>query len=220
MSELRVTAVCVGQPTALKVGGRATITGIDKHPLPGHVAVRQAGLDGDHVLNRKHHGGPDQAVYAYTQTDYAAWAAELSPPPRPGLFGENLTLSGLASAELRVGDRLTLHGTGGDAVLEVTAPRIPCGTLAAHVREGSFVKRFARMRRPGLYLRVLQEGTVGAGDAVTYTPGDPAAPTIGELFDLYVGDRDTMRATLEAWLTFPVAIRTRRDLESRLSKLG
>ncbi|PTA69602.1 MOSC domain-containing protein [Deinococcus arcticus] len=220
MNELRVTAVCVGQPTALKVGGRTTVTGIDKHPLPGHVQVTRAGLDGDHVLNRKHHGGPDQAVYAYTMPDYAAWAAELAAPARPGLFGENLTISGLSSAEVRVGDRLTVHGAAGEVVLEVTAPRIPCGTLAAHVREGSFVKRFARMRRPGLYLRVLQEGTVGAGDPVSFTPGDPAAPTLGELFDAYVGEPDLTRDSLQAWLAFPLAQRTRRDLEGRLSKLG
>ncbi|UBV43848.1 MOSC domain-containing protein [Deinococcus taeanensis] len=212
--QLLLTAVCVGQPAALSVGTRETVTGIDKRAVPLRVPVTPAGLDGDHVLNRQYHGGPDQAVYAYTVPDYACWADYFGALPVPGTFGENLVLSGLDSAALRVGDRLTVHGPDGNVTLEVTAPRIPCATLAARLQDDTFVRRFAQGRRPGAYLRVLTSGTLGAGDPVSVASAPAGSPTLGELFDLGLGARPD-RATLEGYLQFPLAERLRgtvRDL--------
>ncbi|GGK87893.1 MOSC domain-containing protein [Deinococcus radiotolerans] len=217
MTSFTLNAVCIGQPTALRVGKRDDISGIDKHPVPGRVTVGLGGLDGDHVNNKKHHGGPDQAAYLYTAPDYDHWTAVLGEALRPGTLGENLLLSGLESAALRVGDRLTVHGPDGEVVFEVTAPRIPCATLAAHMGDGTFAKRFAQARRPGAYLRVLQPGTVGADDRVTFTPAEEGAPTIAELFDLWFGAKPDA-ATLEGYLRWPLAVRLRRDVEEELSK--
>ncbi|WP_119674761.1 MOSC domain-containing protein [Deinococcus sp. RM] len=212
---LKLDAVCVGQSTALRVGKRDDISGIDKHPVPGRVTVGTARLDGDHIDNRKHHGGPDQAAYLYTAPDYDHWTETLGEALRPGTLGENLVLSGLESAALRVGDRLTVHAPEGDVVFEVTAPRIPCATLAAHMGDGTFAKKFARARRPGAYLRVLHPGTVGAGDPVTFTPAEDGAPTIGELFDLSFGAKPDA-ATLEGYLRWPLAARLRKDVQGHL----
>ncbi|PNY82516.1 MOSC domain-containing protein [Deinococcus koreensis] len=214
----RVESVNVAQPSSLQVGARTITTGIRKRAVSGRVAVTAAGLAGDHVLNRRHHGGPDQAVYVYTRPDLDFWAEALGEAPEPGLFGENLLLSRWASAELRVGDRLDFHPPSGEAgpLLEVTAPRIPCATLAANLHEPAFVKRFARARRPGAYMRVLRSGEVGVGDPVTLLPGDVEAPTLGELFDLhYVRTPDLER--VRELLAFPLAIRVRRDLEAHLA---
>ncbi|MFC4639273.1 MOSC domain-containing protein [Deinococcus hohokamensis] len=219
MTSMKVISVNVGQPTALQVGNRTKVTGIAKHAVPGRVRCEAAGLDGDRVMDRRYHGGPDQAVYVYTREDYDAWAERLGGEQAPGTFGENLLVSGLESAQVRVGDRLEVRSPGEAVVLlEVTAPRIPCGTLGAHMGDAGFVKRFAQERRPGFYTRVLAGGSLGRGDAVTYLPGDPQAPTIGELFDL-VFDKAPEAARLRAALASPLAARFRSELEDMLAKL-
>lgn len=106
---MKLLSVNVGQPTALQVGQHTTVTGIHKHPVPGRVRVTAQGLDGDHVLNRKHHGGPDQAVYVYTREDYDHWSEALGWTLEPGTFGENLLISGLESAGVRIGERFLGH---------------------------------------------------------------------------------------------------------------
>ena len=210
---MKIISVNVGQPTALQVGQRTTVTGIRKHPVPGRVRVGAEGLEGDHVLNRRYHGGPDQAVYVYTREDYDHWAEVLGRPLEPGTFGENVLLGGAESAEVRVGERFML----GEVEIEVTAPRLPCGTLGARMEDAGFVKRFRAARRPGFYARVLQGGDIGRGDPVTRTPAPGGAPTIGELFDAdFAKTHDP--ATLRGWLTFPLGQRQRRDVEKWLAK--
>lgn len=219
MTGMKVISVNVGQPTALQVGNRTKVTGIVKHAVPGRVRFTPAGLEGDRVMDRRHHGGADQAVYVYTREDYDAWAERMGAEQVPGTFGENLVVSGLESAQMRVGDRLELRNPGSEAVmLEVTAPRIPCGTLGAHMGDAGFVKRFARERRPGFYARVLAGGTVGRGDTVAYLPGDPQAPTVGDLFDM-VYDKVPEAERLKSFLAFPVAERFRENIEERLASL-
>ncbi|TDE87634.1 MOSC domain-containing protein [Deinococcus sp. S9] len=210
---MKLLSVNVGQPTALQVGQHTTVTGIHKHPVPGRVRVTAQGLDGDHVLNRKHHGGPDQAVYVYTREDYDHWSEALGRTLKPGTFGENLLISGLESAGVRIGERFRV----GEVLLEVTAPRIPCGTLGARMEDAGFVKRFARARRPGFYTRVLAGGEVGRRDEVTRIPAPKGAPTIAELFDLWYSAAPP-RQTLEGYLTYPLGLRLRRTVEELLAR--
>ncbi|MPY65597.1 MOSC domain-containing protein [Deinococcus sp. SDU3-2] len=209
---MQLLSVHVGQPTAVQVGPRQIVSGIRKHAVPGRVAVTAAGLDGDHVMNRKHHGGPDQAVYVYTREDYAHWEEVLGRPLEPGTFGENLLLGGLESAGVTIGERFRVGGV----LLEVTAARIPCATLGARMGDAGFVKQFAAARRPGFYVRVLEGGDVGAGDRVTREPGPARAPTVAQTFDLRFAPRPP-REELERWLTYPLARRLRRDLEKLLA---
>ncbi|WP_309573179.1 MOSC domain-containing protein [Deinococcus sp.] len=219
--KVRVHAVLVAQPATVTVGKKSIKTGIRKEPQANRIAVSAAGLGGDHVLNVRHHGGPDQAVYVYTQPDLDAWTEALGDALEPGTFGENLVLDGLESAALRIGDRLDIQppdGTPGP-LLEVTAPRIPCATLAANVGDPQFVKRFAQMRRPGAYLRVLREGTVGAGDTVTLMPALTGGPTVSDVFELWY-DRAPSRELLTSVLTAPLALRYRQEIEDRLAALG
>lgn len=208
---MKVISVNIGQPTAVQVGNRTTVTGIRKHPVPGRVQVTPEGLDGDRVLNREHHGGPDQAVYIYTREDYDHWTELLGRTLEPGIFGENLLISGVESAGVQIGERFRVGGV----VLEVTAARIPCGTLGARMEDAGFVKRFARERRPGFYTRVLEPGDVGRGDDVTREPAPAGAPTVVETFDLWFSEKPD-RGTLERYLNYPVAARLRRDIEGRL----
>ncbi|CAN5754055.1 MOSC domain-containing protein [soil metagenome] len=163
-------------------------------------------------FSTKHHCGPDQAVYLYSAEDYAWFSSEMGRELGAGTFGENLTLSDFGGNTLYIGDRLKI----GEVVLELTAPRIPCATLAARMGEPGFVKRFKQAERPGVYARVLTQGMLRQGDEVVYTRGDSDV-TVMELFHDYY---DTTRtpAGLERLLSAPVAVRSRQDLEARLEK--
>ncbi|GAA3203015.1 MOSC domain-containing protein [Dactylosporangium siamense] len=162
-------------------------TGIDKRPVDGPVRVTvpgprgttATGVAGDVVCDVRHHGGPDQAVYAYAREDLDRWAAELGRELAGGVFGENLTTSGLDVTGARIGERWRI---GADLLLEVSAPRIPCRTFAAWLGEQGWIKRFTEGAIPGAYLRVLQPGEIRAGDAieVVHTPAHDV--TIGLAF--------------------------------------
>src|SRR6476646_1681098 len=157
-----VVSVYVGRVAPIRAG-RATTSAIVKAPVSGPVAVRGVHVDGDEQADRRHHGGRDQAVYAYAQESYAWWRRELGRELPPGLFGENLTIDGLDVDGAAIGERWAI----GSTVLEVTRPRIPCLKLARRMDDLGFVKRFAQARRPGAYLRIVTEGTLEAGDEVS-----------------------------------------------------
>lgn len=159
---MKIDAVCLG-PAAV-IDGKKAKTGIVKHPQSGTVIVDAAGLAGDAVCNRKYHGGPDQAVYGLGSLDLAAWADELGHRIEPGLFGENIVVSQIDSRIIAVGDRFETESV----TLEVTSTRIPCSTLSLRLNDPGFARRFHRVARPGFYCRVLRQGTLGIGDAVTY----------------------------------------------------
>ncbi|MCH2099028.1 MAG: MOSC domain-containing protein [Pseudomonadales bacterium] len=188
-------------------------TGILKTAREGRVAVHALGLDGDAMIDTRHHGGPDQAAYLYRSEDYAWFSEQLGRPVAPGSFGENLTAAGLREPGLAIGTRLE----GPDLVLEVSAPRIPCRTLAQRMDDPGFVKKFLLARRPGIYLRVLKEGVVAAGDTFTVTPPAGFQVDTLEVFDAV--QRRLDRGEIERLLAVPIDVRTRADLEKRLASL-
>lgn len=158
-----VRSVNVGRVVAAAWAGRLERTGIDKRPAAGPVAVRRLGLDGDEQADSTHHGGADQAVYVYAREELDWWQGRLGRPLRDGVFGENLTTSGLEVSRAVIGERWRVGG----AVLEVTLPRTPCSVFKAWLDgEPGWVKRFTAEARTGAYLRVIEEGEVAAGDAV------------------------------------------------------
>jgi MOSC domain-containing protein YiiM len=166
----RVEAVCVSGTDLLPLPDRRpNRSGIDKKPVSGRVRVHELGLDGDVQVNRKHHGGEGQAVYAYAQEDAEHWMAELGRELPPGRFGENLRTSGLDLRNAVLGERWRI----GTALFEVTAWRTPCANFARFWGVPDLVKRFAAHGATGAYLRVLETGAIGAGDAVevVFRPG-------------------------------------------------
>jgi len=188
-------------------------TGIFKTARSGAVAVHALGLDADAVIDTRHHGGPDQAVYLYRSEDYAWFSEQLGREVEAGSFGENLTVAGLTEPGLAVGTRLE----GPNLTLEVTAPRIPCRTLAQRMDDPGFVKTFLQARRPGIYLRVLKEGVVAAGDAFTVVPPEGTQVDTLDVFDAV--QRRLDREEIERLLSVPIDVRTRADLEKRLARL-
>ncbi|OIH94520.1 MOSC domain-containing protein [Curtobacterium sp. MCBA15_001] len=173
-----VTAVC-RVDRLLPDRGTIGVTAIDKRPVDGPVRVRPLGLHADVQADRKHHGGEDQAVYAYADEDAEHFARLLDRAVAPGLFGENLRTSGIGVTGAVTGERWRIGET---LLLEVTVPRIPCGTFARRMGIDKWVKRFAAEGRPGAYLRVVKSGPVAAGDPVVVVDRPSHGVTIGELF--------------------------------------
>ncbi|NYF54667.1 MOSC domain-containing protein [Micromonospora purpureochromogenes] len=175
----RLAAVNLGAVTEAEWAGDASgRTGIDKRPVDGPVLLRADGVAGDFIGERAHHGGPDQAVYAYAGEDAEWWSAELGRTVPPGGFGENLTTSAVDVTGAVIGELWAI----GSAVLQVTKPRTPCTTFAGFWGVPDLIKRFTVRAAPGAYLRVLREGEVGAGDPVEVVDRPAHGVTIGEVF--------------------------------------
>jgi MOSC domain-containing protein YiiM len=191
--------------------GRKERTGIDKRPVDGPVLLEATGVAGDTICDTDDHGGPDQAVYAYSVDDLAFWADRLQRPVAPGNVGENLTVSDVDSSHAVVGERWRV----GAAVLRVTGPRIPCRVFAGFLDVPDLVKRFMAAGRPGAYLAVEEPGAVRAGDAVTvlHRPGhgvtvaDVMAAMGGrrELVPHLATAREDLRDRARAWLDTALA---------------
>lgn len=180
------------------VDDKPAYSGIDKRPVKGPVSVRLLGLTGDTICDTVNHGGPDQAVYAYAEEDTAWWqiqlADELSFTLKPGSLGENLTVRGVDVTNAVIGERWRI----GSVILQVSVPRIPCSTLAGFWQVKRLVKRFTEAGRCGAYLRVLTEGELAAGDAVTVLDSPGHGLTISQTFRALTGDRQLAHKLLTA----------------------
>lgn len=186
-----VLQVSLGLPRDEEWAGNLRRTAIDKHPADGRVRVGRLGLEGDQVADTVHHGGPDKAVYAFAREDLDAWERELGGPLRNGMFGENLTTSGIDVNEALVGERWRI----GTALLEVASVRIPCRVFGnwlglAGLDNTAWVKRFTQDFRPGPYLRVLEEGELAAGDPITVEHRPDHQITVSHMFRALTVERE------------------------------
>ncbi len=197
----RVLSVCVGRvverlaPAAFLAAGEAARpyrTGIAKAAAFGPVRVTVAGLVGDRQADTRNHGGADKAVHAHFVAHLRAWGAERGAALRHGEIGENLTLGAAEDGPepdegaLCIGDVVGV----GTAVLQVTQPRIPCFKQAHQIGLRDAVARAVATGRTGLYLRVLQEGDVRAGDAVRLLRRPHPGATVAEVNRVLHRDRD------------------------------
>jgi MOSC domain-containing protein YiiM len=217
----RVLQVNVGVPRS-NPAKKLAMTGIDKRPVDHPVHVRapgpkqtglHSGLVGDPIGDIKHHGGDDQAVYAYAREDYDWWEDELGRQLAGGAFGENLTTAGidvngsLIGEVWRVGDELELQPTFG---------RIPCATFQARMGERQWLKRFTKVNRTGAYLRVITPGHVRAGDAITVIHRPARSVSIAEAFGIYMLDPASLARLLDAE-SLPDDLR--QEVEERVARL-
>jgi MOSC domain-containing protein YiiM len=202
-----ILSVNIGRPTRAAWVGEDRATGIDKRPVAGPVRLEPLGVVGDHVLNRKAHGGVDQAVYAYASEDAAWWAETLGRTLDPGNFGENLTTAGIDLNKCVIGERWTV----GTAVLEVSRPRIPCTVFAGFWDVPDLVRRFTERAHPGTYLRVLTPGSVQAGDRIEVVHRPDHGVTIDVVFRALTLEPALLPRLLDA-PQLPTAL---RDLAAR-----
>jgi MOSC domain-containing protein YiiM len=205
--KMHLISVNLSQPRLLP---DKTSTGIYKSPVEA-AQISPTGLVGDHIGDQEHHGGLDQAVYAYSAEDYDWWMEQLGEALPPGTFGENLTFSSFGPAPLRIGDRFRI----GQVLLEVSAPRIPCATLAARMNDPQFVKKFRQAQRPGFYARVLEAGLVRKQDHIEKIAAPAHYVTLVEVFNLWY-EKAPDAARLRWVLTAPLASRARKTFAGRL----
>ncbi|MFD9698896.1 MOSC domain-containing protein [Lentzea sp. NPDC059081] len=209
-----VLSLNIAQRTVPVDYAREGATGIDKRPVDGPLEVRApgakssgvsssgvigSGVVGDAIADKANHGGDYQAVYAYAREDLDWWQAELGADLRNGQFGENLTTRGIDQTHARIGERWRV----GTALLEVTAPRIPCRTFAGFLGRQGWVKRFTEVARPGAYLRVLEAGLVAAGDEIAVVHRPEHDVTVELFFRAVLTEADLLPRLLEAGDSVP-----------------
>jgi len=190
-------------------------TGIYKMPVDRPVEIKLLGIDGDAICDTKNHGGIDQALYVYGGADYAWWSKEVGKEIAPGTFGDNLTISDLESAQFNVGDYLHV----GEITLQVTSPRIPCDTFATRMGDPQWVKKFRTAERPGLYVRIIKQGVIKAGDEVHVEKYTGETISILEMYREHYNKKKS-EELLQRHLNAPIDVRTRKSLEDALQKIS
>lgn len=187
----------------LSTAARVGLTGINKQPVDGPVTVRapgpkttglHSGLVGDQIFDVEHHGGDDQAVYAYAREDYDWWEAELDRVLPGGVFGENLTTVGVDVNHAVIGETWLI---GDSLELQPTFGRVPCATFQAKMAEPQWVKTFTQENRPGAYLRVVRPGKVQAGDPVSVIHRPAHGVTIAAAFRAYLTEPESLPTLAE-----------------------
>ncbi|MGW9248342.1 MOSC domain-containing protein [Streptomyces badius] len=220
---MKLLTVNIGRPRPnAQTDGPDGLSGIDKRPVEGPVEVRDpgpkgvggSGLAGDAVCDLRHHGGSDQAVYAFAREDLDAWERELGGRKlAAGMFGENFTTLGLDVSGARIGERWRV---GADLVLEVTSGRIPCRTFAEHLGERGWVRRFTQQGVTGAYLRVIEAGAVGAGDPIEIVHRPDHEVTAALQFRASTTERTLLPSLLAAGEALhPEALRKAREYVAR-----
>lgn len=214
---MKLLAVSVSTGVEVPLGNGTVRTGIFKRPVSGRVQVRTLNLEGDRQLDTKAHGGIHRAVYVYTQENYAHWQRELGRDDfQVPQFGENLTVSGMLEDAVHVGDVFRI----GTARVQVTQPRVPCFRLGIRMEDPAFPKRFLQSCRVGFYLRVLEEGDVGAGDAIELERADPQRMTVREICHLYYFDPGNTADRQRALRIESLSPGWREGFEEQLRKAG
>jgi MOSC domain-containing protein YiiM len=188
MSQPSVLSVNVGRPAPFRVGDRTLISAFVKTPVSGAVAARGVNLEGDEQGDRRHHGGHDQAIYAYASEDAAWWGEQLGRPLPPVTFGENLTLAGVDVSGASIGEIWRI----GSVQLRVAGPRVPCSKLAASLGDPRLQKRFLHAGRPGAYLAIAGEGVLEAGDGVEIVHRPEHAVSVTLVIEALLIDRSRL----------------------------
>src|SRR3954469_17292627 len=173
-----LVSVNVAMPKDVPWQGRTVFTGVFKQPVDGACHAGALNLDGDGQGDRAGHGGEQRAVFVYQLDSYRHWERELGRDDFVyGQFGENFTVDGLEDDEVCIGDRYQI----GSARFEVTQPRVTCYRVGIRMNDPRIPALLVSHRRPGFYLRVLQEGEVQAGDPIHKLAGGPEQMTVAEV---------------------------------------
>ncbi|HTG95334.1 MAG TPA: MOSC domain-containing protein [Pyrinomonadaceae bacterium] len=214
---MRIISLNVGKPELVIVNDQPVSTSIFKEPIADRVMLRTLNLDGDRQADLSVHGGPDKAVYVYPSEHYLFWKHELPEMELPwGMFGENLTTTGLLETETHIGDRFRV----GSAEVKVTQPRMPCYKLAIRFERNDIIKRFLVSERTGFYLSVLKEGEVGAGDEFELLERNTADVRVVDVIRLYSSDKRDLDLLRRAIASESLPNSWREHFRERLRKLN
>jgi MOSC domain-containing protein YiiM len=211
---MKLLSVNVSPPREVAHGGKTVTTAIFKEPVDGRVMISKLNLDGDGQADLMGHGGIYKAAYAYSVENYNYWKRELGRTDFAfGQFGENFTVEGMLEDVIHVGDVFRV----GSALIEVTQPRVPCYKLGLKMGLSGFEKRFLASCRVGFYMRVLEEGGVGAGDVFERVRTDPERMTVREICRLLYFDSENLEGTRRALRIRALSPGWRQSFEERLA---
>jgi MOSC domain-containing protein YiiM len=182
----RVLSINVGHARTFEYNRHPAQSAIWKTPVAGRIAARGVNLEGDEQADRKAHGGPDKAIYAYAVEDILWWDQQIGRSIQYGGFGENLTTEGIEVNDALVGERWEI----GTTVLEVSEPRVPCWRLGVRMDDKLFPRRFTKALRPGAYLRIIVEGDLASGDKIRVIHRPDHDLTIRDVLRIYSRDRN------------------------------
>jgi MOSC domain-containing protein YiiM len=214
---MKLLSVNVSLPKEVPHGRKTVSTGIFKEPIAGRVMLRTSNLDGDGQADLENHGGIDRAAYAYSIENYDHWRQELGRNEFAfGQFGENFTVEGMVEDDVHIGDVFRV----GDALVEVSQPRPPCFKLGIKMGMAGFPKLFLASGRVGFYLRVLQEGEVGAGDVFERVESDPEQMTVRKMSHLLFFEPENLEGAKRALRVRALSPGWRDSFEERLAKAG
>jgi len=214
---MKLISVNVSKPREIPYREGAVRTGIFKDPVAGRVRLGRQNLEGDGQADLSVHGGVEKAVYAYPVEHYDYWKRELGRTELPfGQFGENLTVQGMQEDQVHIGDAFRV----GTASVEVTQPRTPCFKLGIRMGAAGFPRLFLASGRIGFYLRVLEEGEVGAGDSIERVAVDSRRVTVREVSHLLYFDPENVEGMRKALRVPALSAGWKQAFEERLIAAG
>jgi MOSC domain-containing protein YiiM len=214
---MKLLSVNVSLPKEVPHGRETVSTGIFKEPVGGRIMLRTTNLDGDGQADLENHGGVDRAAYAYSIENYDQWRHELTQHESDfGQFGENFTVEGMMEDDIHIGDVFRVGG----ALVEVSQPRPPCFKLGIKMGMAGFPKLFLSSGRVGFYLRVLEEGEVGAGDVFERIESDPEQVSVREMSRLLFFEPEDLEGAKRALRVRALSPGWRDSFEERLAKAG
>ena len=213
---MNIAGIAIGGIEEIPYRGKKVKTGIFKKPISGPIFLGREGLEGDIQVDRKNHGGPDKAAYAYCLENLRYWSnLRKEPDYAPGHMGENLTLEGLDDHAVSIGDQFQM----GSAIVEVTQPRVPCFKLGIRMQKPQFVGEFLTSGRTGFYLRVIQEGLIETGDAVIRIHEDCRKVSIPNAMKALIKGPDQAFWIAQALSVPALSAAWREDLEERAQNI-
>lgn len=213
---MKIISLNVGRPRLVLRNDEPVSTGIFKSPVEGRVMMRTLNLDGDRQADLTVHGGPEKAVYVYPSEHYEYWKQEFPEMELPwGMFGENLTTTGLFETEVHIGDKFRIGG----AEVMVTQPRMPCYKLGIRFGRTDIIKKFLVSERTGFYLSVLHEGEVGVGDEIVPEEKNESGVRVVDVTRLYSSERANTELMRKAIATEALTLSWREYFQERLEKL-
>lgn len=212
-------SINVGRPRLVQRNGRTISTAIFKQPVDEPVEVTELGIVGDEQADKSVHGGPDKAIYAYSEANYAWWRDRLQGRDlQAGEFGENLTVSSMTDDEVCVGDIYGI-GEGKQGIrVQVTQPRTPCMKLGVKMNMPAFVKQFHQAARTGFYLRVLETGEIRAGDSIVLLSRTEPCMSISSVYELMFSREASAEKIHSAMQLEGLSETWRKDFAERLTK--
>lgn len=210
---MEIISTNIAKSAIIEWRGQKVETGIYKYAVETPIFLGSEDVANDHVIDRRYHGGSDKACYLYSADHYPFWQTKYPNQDwKWGMFGENLTISGLNESEIRIGDRFRIGG----AVVQVTQPRQPCFKLGVRFGDQSVVSDFWTLPYPGVYVRVLLQGEVKTGDEMVLLESDPQSLSVSQVFSIFHHHQGDVNLIQKAIKEPFMAESCRRDIEKLL----